>query len=359
MKQLTCEMCGSTNLTKQDGVFVCQSCGTKYSVEDARKMMVEGKVDVSGSTVNIDSTQKLDNLYTLARRAKDARNSEDAARYYNEIRIYDPNSWEATFYAVYFTALQCRVGEAGSAANNITNCLGSTLRLVKENVLDDAKKAQYVSEIANDCISASRPLYAALWNMYDANGYYNNAADFVGHSEPAKLMLRTLADLIDSEFGHSEPYVGIILRLLLEDMEYTISEAQKKYSGITAATFEMKANKIKKYDPTFGFPQSEKSQSSGATQSQSSGGCYVATAVYGSYDCPQVWTLRRFRDYTLAETWYGRAFIHTYYAISPTLVKWFGHTEWFKKMWKGKLDRIVANLNAEGVEDTPYEDKTW
>ena len=88
-------------------------------------------------------------------------------------------------------------------------------------------------------------------------------------------------------------------------------------------------------------------------------GCYVATAVYGSYDCPQVWTLRRFRDYTLAETWYGRAFIRTYYAISTILVKWFGHTEWFKKMWKGKLDRMVANLYVKGVEDTPYEDRNW
>ncbi|MDD5953727.1 MAG: hypothetical protein PUD38_00830 [Firmicutes bacterium] len=90
-----------------------------------------------------------------------------------------------------------------------------------------------------------------------------------------------------------------------------------------------------------------------------SAGCYVATAVYGSYDCPQVWTLRRFRDNTLAETWYGRAFIRTYYAISPTLVKWFGNTEWFKRMWKGKLDRLVANLNASGVANTPYEDKVW
>lgn len=87
------------------------------------------------------------------------------------------------------------------------------------------------------------------------------------------------------------------------------------------------------------------------------GGCYVATAVYGSYDCPQVWTLRRYRDYTLAETWYGRVFIHIYYAISPTLVKWFGHTEWFKKMWKDMLDRMVVNLNAEGVDNTPYKDR--
>lgn len=53
-----------------------------------------------------------------------------------------------------------------------------------------------------------------------------------------------------------------------------------------------------------------------ATQSyESNSGCYIATYVYGSYDCPQVWTLRRFRDYTLHETWYGRAFIKCYYAI--------------------------------------------
>lgn len=90
-----------------------------------------------------------------------------------------------------------------------------------------------------------------------------------------------------------------------------------------------------------------------------SGGCYVATCVYGSYDCPQVWTLRRFRDETLAKTWYGRAFIHTYYAISPTIVKWFGDTDWFKNMWRGTLDKMVANLNAEGVPDTPYADIDW
>ena len=91
----------------------------------------------------------------------------------------------------------------------------------------------------------------------------------------------------------------------------------------------------------------------------SSGGCYVATAVYGSYDCPQVWTLRRFRDNTLAETWYGRAFIHTYYAVSPTLVKWFGESMWFKNMWKPALDRLVKKLNCNGVANTAYCDKKW
>ncbi|MBQ2793325.1 MAG: leucine-rich repeat domain-containing protein [Clostridia bacterium] len=109
-------------------------------------------------------------------------------------------------------------------------------------------------------------------------------------------------------------------------------------------------------------PSSSSSSSSSSNHSQtatSSGGCYVATCVYGSYDCPQVWTLRRYRDDTLASTWYGRLFIRTYYAVSPTLVKWFGNTNWFKKLWKDKLDRMVAKLQINGVEDTPYEDKTW
>ena len=92
---------------------------------------------------------------------------------------------------------------------------------------------------------------------------------------------------------------------------------------------------------------------------QSNSGCYIATAVYGSYDCPQVWTLRRFRDDTLAETWYGRTFIRVYYSISPTLVKWFGHCAWFQKMWRDRLDHMVADLNAKGVEGTPYNDKNW
>lgn len=85
--------------------------------------------------------------------------------------------------------------------------------------------------------------------------------------------------------------------------------------------------------------------------------CYIATCVYGSYDCPQVWTLRRFRDYTLDETWYGKLFIKCYYAISSTLVNWFGKTKWFRRFWKTMLDRVVSYLNNKGVDDSHYYDK--
>ena len=90
-----------------------------------------------------------------------------------------------------------------------------------------------------------------------------------------------------------------------------------------------------------------------------SGGCYVATAVYGSYDCPEVWTLRRFRDNVLAETWYGRLFIRFYYAVSPTAVKWFGNSQWFQDFFRSRLDTLVSELQDDGFESAPYEDTVW
>lgn len=96
--------------------------------------------------------------------------------------------------------------------------------------------------------------------------------------------------------------------------------------------------------------------SSGGNGSGGKQGCYIATCVYQSYDCPQVWTLRRFRDFRLAKSFWGRAFIRLYYAVSPTLVRLFGERKWFRGFWKQKLDRLVDDLQRRGYASTEYED---
>lgn len=88
----------------------------------------------------------------------------------------------------------------------------------------------------------------------------------------------------------------------------------------------------------------------------SSGPCYVATAVYGSYDCPEVWTLRRFRDYQLDKTRPGQLFIRCYYAVSPTLVRYFGTKSIIVGFFRKLLDRFVLHLKKKGFKDTPYQD---
>ena len=162
--------------------------------------------------------------------------------------------------------------------------------------------------------------------------------------------LKTQAEIIDYKLRALISPNGKVMSLFQGNRQGEIDKLKRIYS------------QIKESEPDFVEPELPSAQAVGATTTAAntgSGGCYVATAVYGSYDCPQVWTLRRYRDYTLAETWYGRAFIRTYYAVSPTLVAWFGDKKWFKNLFKSKLDTMVNALNKEGVSDKPYLDKQW
>ena len=147
LKPLSCEMCGSNDILKRDGVFVCQSCGTKYSVEEARKMMASGTVKVAG-TVKVDQSEKLRNLYQIARRAKEENNEENAARYYDLILQEDPESWEASFYLVYFKAKGSNVANIVQAAQSINNCLDNVFALIRRHCTPEEALAN-MEEVAD------------------------------------------------------------------------------------------------------------------------------------------------------------------------------------------------------------------
>lgn len=360
MKALTCEMCGSTNLIKEDGVFVCQSCGTKYSVEEARKMMVEGTVDVKG-TVKIDTSSELQNLYEVARRAKDSDNNEQAEKYYDQILVKDPSSWEANFYVVYFKAMSCRIIEITSAANSISNCIAPVMELVKKNIQDDKKQADVINEIYLRCNLIAQMFFGGSKSHLDSmdweiRGDYKS--EHVGNGFAALQIYLSLASSLREQWEDKYEKVEADCCKDAADMYVAILESislpveEDGFNNLFGEHLSL----IQKYYPDYepGFTTKRTSMPS---HNNSSGGCYVATAVYGSYDCPEVWTLRRFRDFTLDNTWHGRLFIKSYYAISPALVRWFGHTRWFKKLWRGPLDKLVANLNNKGVAASPYQDK--
>ncbi len=319
MKRLTCEMCGGTDLVKQDGVFVCQYCGTKYSTEEAKKMMIEGSVDVSGSTVKVDNSAFVEKYLQNARRAKMKEDWEETEKYYNMVEQNAPQNIEAVFYSSYAKArrtLQARDLEKRKAAFNVfANSISVVDDYFDKNDVD--AQANLVKQMSDD-----------LLNMYNKQII-----------TPAIVGNDKNGDLYEANFYPiTKPLLKRTCDNFIESLEHIIRDNESTASILTSCI---------------------NAQKEVGQKLVVNNGCYIATAVYGSYDCPQVWTLRRFRDYTLAKTWYGRAFIKTYYAISPTLVKWFGHTRWFKRMWKGKLDHMVADLNANGVADTPYEDHLW
>ncbi len=341
MKAMVCEMCQSNDLVKQDGMYVCQYCGTKYTVEEARKLMIEG-------VVKIDSSDDIKNLYELARRAKESNNSQDAAKFYSMILIKEPSSWEPVFFSVYFSAMSCKIAEIRSASEHMKNIIPTTLELIKAIENPSVRVAAY-REIGQYSIAISKMLFIAAQN------HYNSIAESIRQNYRQELYKnQAAASLIELKF------YGETIRLFSEDKD-VMSPYGCEFLKTFLSECEFPANEtiyihaIQQYEPDFQIPQKEKSTHNSSAKS----GCYVATAVYGSYDCPQVWTLRRFRDNTLAATWYGRLFIHSYYAISPTMVKWFGKTEWFKNIFKPKLDKLVMRLNGNGVENTPYIDREW
>lgn len=305
MNKLTCEMCGGTDLIKQDGVFVCQNCGTKYSLEDAKKMMVEGTVEVAG-TVKVDNSSFVQKYIDNARRALGKEDYEEVEKYYNMVEQNSPNNIEAVFFSAYGRVMQSLFETEYYKREQKFKVLNNSI-----SVIDD-----YYEVTTENKEEVIKKISEALFKMYKSN-YLRlvNQIAGVGTASWQILLFRSvntafLAELESIRNKHDEQYIDEL---------------------------------IEKHENAF----------------KNNGGCYVATCVYESYDCPEVWTLRRFRDDKLAKTWHGRAFIHVYYAISPKIVKLLGEKKWFKKFWKNKLNRMVEKLKEEGFEDTPYQDKEW
>lgn len=91
--------------------------------------------------------------------------------------------------------------------------------------------------------------------------------------------------------------------------------------------------------------QSTNQAAQSSSNGGSSSGCYIATMVYGSYDAPEVMTLRKFRDETLSRSAGGRAFIRWYYGWSPGFVKKYNHLTWLHKIIRVVLNGLVKLLS--------------
>lgn len=87
MKALICELCGSNDIVKQNGLFVCQYCGTKYSIEDAKAMMIVNTGNNSDS---------IDELLDRAKKFLDMKEFSRARKLYDKVveeAPEDPRGW--------------------------------------------------------------------------------------------------------------------------------------------------------------------------------------------------------------------------------------------------------------------------
>lgn len=418
MKKLRCELCGSTDLIKKDGIYVCNSCGSKFTVEEARKMMVEVEGDV-----NVKNMGNVENYIVMAKNAFSSKNNKEAENYCNKAIEINTESYEAWLIKGKAAGWQSTI--ANIRFPEALNCFENAIKYAPEDKKEEIKKETF--EEARNLLDALNQLACGHYLDYpsadNANSIINSliavkdsidafkskVANIDFSSDDLKLakdinatVVSAYSNIILKEYigdeGHPDKFDFenfrdraiaanglldicllfaetsketqitilenklIILQELVKccsytkeylnggssywRVEYTLTEEGKqKILDLIMQAHE----KIKELNPDYIIPD--------RNSIKTKQGCYIATAVYGSYDCPQVWTLRRYRDNVLDMHWYGRLFIKTYYKISPKFVKMFGKTKWFNNIFKRKLDKMVNKLNKSGVESTPYNDK--
>ncbi|MFB3924899.1 MAG: CFI-box-CTERM domain-containing protein [Syntrophales bacterium] len=81
--------------------------------------------------------------------------------------------------------------------------------------------------------------------------------------------------------------------------------------------------------------------SSAAQPSSGGGGCFIATAAYGSYLAPEVEILRNFRDRWLMTNWAGKRFVQFYYSTSPPVAAFIAKNEYLRLLIRWYITPIV------------------
>lgn len=369
-----CTQCGA-NIEVDDAkeAGICKYCGTAFVTE---KAITNYNTYVNNNFAGAN----IDNLLTLAKNAEETGNYSEARDYYTRVLENQPGNCDALVGK----------GVCSLYGSNLNDIKSDELIGYISKAIDYKKKEQNISgeEIDKFIIDSIKALYKAATLVFQASQshYYeywkleSSAPEYWDRLGKVIKIFLYVIELAEPEniqqtekgrfcYVEGMKFIVICCVEICKQRQYVsgiinpgqLLEAEEKTEIKPIASihqtylelYDDMCSKIKKIEPDY-QPEEEINRNK-----EIKGACYIATCVYGSYDCPQVWTLRRFRDYTLDETWYGRAFIKCYYVISPTLVKWFGKTKWFRKFWKTTLDKMVFCLNNRGVDNTYYHDKNW
>ncbi len=318
-----CPNCGGElDVNAEAECAVCKFCGSTFIVE---KAINNYNTNVSSNVTNINAEKVVVNGYDEKNEIDKARRligKDDnlAAQTYQRIFENNPDNYEAQYLRIFYNH-ELSVKECATARDAFFREVVARKDEEIKPFLRKAFTLEYLTDFETNYVAC------ASINYYDEEVIPNGSADIMLFLYPKDDVIKALKDKVGFYQSCLKEYDNSQYKIAMAKLEDIILTIDPTYQRVTFYT------------------------------TKKTGGCYVATCVYGSYDCPQVWILRRYRDYYLDEHWWGRLFIKVYYAISPKIVKVFGKTKWFNKINRTILNRKINKLFKKGYEDTPYIDK--
>ena len=222
MKQLTCEMCGSTELVKQDGFFVCQTCGCKYSVEEAKKLMIEGTVEVTG-TVQIDRNNEIENKLKNAIQEFEARNLDVSYSLLSDILNIDPNNYQAIIYKALALGWQTSINDPKIAI--VTREYQRAFQLKKE-------QAENIFEFSREIIPAlnlMKELGNACFTLHENefNRGYQNCEKRMKDAQPRAQ------EIASFDYSRGKSYLDSEISAAKSDLDRVIKATFAAWDNIT------------------------------------------------------------------------------------------------------------------------------
>lgn len=190
--------------------------------------------------------------------------------------------------------------------------------LASAQIAIDDGNCEKAVKLYNEVINIKPNCHEAWWGLYLCNSYFDafyGYEDKYGNSGPltkASIMLSTINKYADRAIEYAPREIAQKYELSIKDKIDFINDAR---NGV----YDKKDN-------------------------QGNCGCYIATAVYGSYKCDEVYALRRFRDDYLSKTLFGRGFIKLYYKISPSLAKLIPYNCLISRLIRKVLDRFISYM---------------
>ena len=182
MKKIVCDLCESTEFTKEGGFFICQGCGTKYSLEEAKGMMreVEGAGPVStGAPVTAvpmgnPNQQQIDNLLLLATNAYSASNNEETEKYCNRAIEYDAMCYKAWFLKAKAigwssTIQNSRIAES---AHSFKQAVDFAPEEEKESLTEEA--VEELKRLGLACVSLRQKRFSQYPDEEELNGFLSD-----------------------------------------------------------------------------------------------------------------------------------------------------------------------------------------
>jgi len=184
-----------------------------------------------------------------------------------------------------------------------------------------------------------------MGNLEKAVKSYNEAILLKPNCHEAWWGLYLCNDSFDRYYGYQDKYgnkgMNVKASIIYNTLEKYAFRAIEYAPPEMASYYKTQISDHVNFLESLNNPSQSNSKNSGSAKS----GCYIATAVYGSYDCEQVMVLREFRDNVLLKKSWGRIFVKMYYSISPKLVKYIRKDSKLEQNIRSGLDFLITKVN--------------